>query len=135
MINSYNTCQCFQMRQCTLLLEKQPMPDHQWQIVASDLFDCSRGQYMAMADMYSKMCFVQKMHSAGATSAVIISKMKKIFTENGILDILRSDNGPKWGFEHTISSPHYPTLNRFAESIMKIINTAFTKAKYCGRDP
>ena len=51
---------------------------------------------MVMADMYSKMCFVQKMPSAGATSAAIINKMKEIFAEHGVPDILRSDNGPQY---------------------------------------
>ena len=50
------------------------------------------GQYMVMADMYSKMCFVQKMASPGATSAAIISKMKETFVEHQVPDILRSDN-------------------------------------------
>ena len=38
---------------------------------------------MVKADMYSQMCFVQKMPFAGATSAAIISRMKEIFAEHG----------------------------------------------------
>ena len=84
--------------------------------MASDRFDFNGGQYLVKADMYSKMCFVWKMPSAGATSAAIISKMKEIFAEHGVLDILRSDNGPQyasteftefveeWGFQHIKSS-------------------------------
>ena len=64
--------------------------------MASDLFDFDGGQYMVVVNMYSKMCFVWKMPSAGATSAVIISKMKEIFSEYGIPDILKSDNGPQY---------------------------------------
>ena len=141
MINNCNICKFFQVRQCDLLLQKQPTPDHPWQIVASDLFDFDGGQYMVMADMYSEMCFVQKMPSVRATSAVIISKMKEIFAEHGVPDILRSDNGPQYataaftefaeeqGFQHPISSPHYPASNGFSESIMKIIKKALTKTK------
>ena len=81
------------------------------------------------------------MPSAGATSAAIISKMKEIFAEHGVPDILRSDNGPQYtsaaftkfaeelGFQHTISSPHCPASNGFAESTVKIIMTAFEKGK------
>ena len=36
------------------------------------------------------------MPSAGATSAAVIIKMKEIFSEHGVLDILRSDNGPQY---------------------------------------
>ena len=49
-----------------------------------------------MADMYSKMCFVWKMPSAGATSAVISSRIKEIFAQHGVPDILRSDSGPQY---------------------------------------
>ena len=97
---------------------------------------------MVMAHMYLKMSFVQKMPSAGATSAAVISKMKEIFATHGVPDILRSDNGPQyvsdaftefaeeWGFQHITSSPHYPASNGFAELMVKI-----TKAKYSGKDP
>ena len=95
MINSCNTCQCFQVRQCDLPIKKQPTPSHPWQIVALNLFDFDGEQYMVMVDMYSKMCFVQKMPSVG-TSVAVISKMKEIFAEHGVQDILRSDNGPQY---------------------------------------
>ena len=82
------------------------------------------------------------MPSAGATSAAIISKMREIFAEHGVPDILRSNNGPQyasaaltvfmeeWRCQHTTSSPHYPASNGIADSMVKIIKTAFTKAKY-----
>ena len=84
-----------QARQCDLPLEKQPIPDHPQQIMPSGLFDFDGGQYIVVADMYSKMCFVWQMPSSGATSAAIISKMKEIFAGHGVPDILRSDNGPQ----------------------------------------
>ena len=54
MITSCTTCQRFQAKQCDTPLEKHPRPDHPWSVAASDLFDFDRGQYMVMADMYSK---------------------------------------------------------------------------------
>ena len=68
---------------------------------------------MVMANMYSMMCFVWKMFSARATSVATISKMKEVFAEHGVPDVLRSDNGPQyvnaaftelteeWGLQHT----------------------------------
>ena len=100
---------------------------------------------MIMADMYSRMCFVRKMPSSGATAAAVISRKKEIFAEHGVPDILQSDNGPQyastafleftalWGFEHITSKPHFPASNGFAESM--VMKTAFTKAKYSGEDP
>ena len=146
MIYSCNICQHFQLRQCDLLIEKPPTTNCPWQIMAWDLFDFDGGQYMVMANMYSKMCCVQKIPSAGTTSAAIISKMKEIFAEHGVPDILRSEIGPQYasaefiefaeerGFQHTTAHPHYPASNGFAESMVKNIKTTFTKAKYSGKD-
>ena len=147
MINSGNTCQCFQTRQCDLPLEKQPTSNCSWQIMASDLFDFNGGQYIVMADMNPKNCFLQKMPSVGATWADVISKVKEIFAEHGMPDILRSDNGPQyasvaftelveeWGFQYSTSSPHYLASNWFSESMVKIIKAAFIKAKCSSKDP
>ena len=102
---------------------------------------------MVVSDMYSKMIFVWKMPSAGITSAAIVSKMKEIFAEHGVPNILRSDSGlqyasatftkftEEWRFQYTTSSPPCPASNGFAESMVKIIMTAFTKAMYSGKDP
>ena len=131
MITSCTTCQRFQAKQCDTPLEKHPRPDHPWSVVASDLFDFDGGQYMVMADMYSNMFFVRKMPPSGATTAAVVSKMKEIFAEHGIPDVLRSDNGPQyasaafqeftrnWEFQHITSSPHHPASNGFAESYGK----------------
>ena len=101
---------------------------------------------MVMADMYSKMFFVQQMPPSGATTAAVVSKMKEIFAKHGIPDVLRSDNGPQyasaafqeftrnWEFQHITLSPHHPASNGFAESMVKIVKTALTKAKYSGND-
>ena len=70
------------------------------------------------------------MPSARVTSAAI-GKMKDLFPEHGVPDILRSDNGPQylsvaftefteeWRFQHTTSSPNYPASHGFVESMVK----------------
>ena len=83
--------------------------------MASDLFDFDGGQYIVVADMYLKMCFVQKKSSAGATSTAIISKMKEIFAEHGVPDVLRSDNGPQYAsaaFTKIIEDGDFNTLHQ-----------------------
>ena len=96
MISTCTTCQRFQAKQSTLPLERQPTPDCPWQIMASDLLDSNGVQYMVIADMYSKIFFVRKLPSSGATRVAVISKMKELFAEHGVPDILRSDNGPQY---------------------------------------
>ena len=43
---------------------------------------------MIMANMYSKTCFVRKMPASGATAAAVINRMKGIFAEHGVPNIL-----------------------------------------------
>ena len=86
------------------------------------------------------------MPPSGATTAAVVSKMKEIFAKHGIPDVLRSDNVPQyagaafqeftrnWEFQHITSSPHHLASNGFAESMVKIVKTALTKAKYSGSD-
>ena len=85
MISTCTTCQRFQAKQHILQLERQPTPDCPWQILASDLLDFDGAQYVVITDMYSKMSFVRKMPTSGATAAAVISKMKELFAEHEYL--------------------------------------------------
>ena len=89
---------------------------------------------------------MQKMPPSGVTTAAVVSKMKEIIAKHGIPDVLRSNNGPQyasaafqkftrnWEFQHITLSPHHPASNGFAESMVKIVKTALTKAKYSSDD-
>ena len=70
-----------------------------------------------------------------------------MFSEHGIPEVLRSDNGPQyasvqfadfctsWGISHKTSSLHYPQSNGFAEACVKSAKHALQRAKYSGADP
>ena len=70
-----------------------------------------------------------------------------MFSEHGIPEVLRSDNGPQyvsaqfanfciaWGISHKTSSPHYLQSNGFAEVCVKSAKHALQRAKYSGADP
>ena len=76
-----------------------------------------------------------------------ISVLKEMFSENGIPETLRSDNGPQfanhmfaefakeWNFDHNTSSPRNPGINGQAEATVKIVKGLLTKAKYSEQDP
>ena len=67
-----------------------------------------------------------------------------MFSEHGIPEVLRSDNGPQyasakfadfciaWGISHETSSLHYPQSNGFAEACVKSAKHALQPAKYSG---
>ena len=92
------------------------------------------------------MPIVCNMHTSQCTASKTIRHLKELFTEHGILESIRSDNGPpfcsylfkkfveEWNFIHYTSSPTNPHSNRQAESAVKIIKGLLTRSK-CAEDP
>jgi hypothetical protein len=79
-------------------------------------------------------------------SKAIVEATKQIFDEQGIPDIMRSDNGrhfdsemfitfaDTWGFDHTTSSHHYPRSNGFIERAIGTVKLALKKGRASGQD-
>ena len=73
--------------------------------------------------------------------------MRQLFSEQGIPEVVRSDNGPHFNsqtfqefardlsFKHITSSPHYPRSNGFIESQVKSVKSALLKSKMTKSDP
>ena len=73
--------------------------------------------------------------------------MRQLFSEQGIPEVVRSDNGPHFngqtfqefardlGFKHITRSPHYPRSNGFIESQVKSVKSAPLKSKMTNSDP
>ena len=80
-------------------------------------------------------------------AAKTIPVLKELFSEHGIPETLRSDNGPQftshlftefakeWNFDHNTSSPRNPRSNGQAEAAVKIVKGLLNRAKYSGEDP
>ena len=80
-------------------------------------------------------------HLNRATTSTVSKALRIMFARYGVPDVLISDNGPqfasvefesfarKWGFEHVISSPHYPQSNGKAENAVKTVKRLFSKCK------
>ena len=91
-----------------------------------------------MLDEYSRFPIVEIVSSTSAN--VVIPKLDKIFSEYGIVDVVKSDNGPPFnsqqfkqfsnelGFHHRKITPLWPMANaeveRFMKTIKKVIKTA-----------
>ena len=147
MVAACHTCQRYMPAQPEAPLQVTPVPSRPWQHVATDLFLWDGNEYLVVADYFSKMHFVRKIPTSQANSAKIISILNEIFSEHGIPEKIRLDNGPQfastqfaefareWMFEHETSSPHHPQANGFAEATVKLVKHALIKAKYSGTDP
>ena len=75
------------------LLETEP-PPRPWQTIGTDLFYLGDDEYLLIADYYTKYPFVRKIPKGQSTSKYVIDITKQIFSEHGIPQIVRSDNGP-----------------------------------------
>ena len=97
------------IKNCTICQEKLPAqpketlqphdtPSRAWEFIGTDLFNCNNHEYLIIADYYSKFPFIRKMNGL-TTSNMVISTMKQIFSEHGILSGVVSDNGPQYSSE------------------------------------
>jgi len=141
------TCAQHQAQNAQLPLQPTPPPARPWQMVASDLFTFDGTDYLVIGDYYSKMHLVRKYPKGHTTAAKTISFLKEIFSEHGVPEVLRTDNGPQysadefttfcktWHIKHQTSSPGFPQSNGFAEALVKIVKGTLQRAKQSGIDP
>ena len=121
-----------------------PVSTKQWSAVATDLFEYEKKHYLVCVDSYSGYPEVERIQSQ--TSAAVISVLQKIFSRQGIPDILYSDNGPcyssnefkkfteEWELEHQTSSPLYPKSNGLAERMVQTVKNIFKKCDESGEN-
>ena len=127
-------------------LQPTPAPEHLWQHVGADFFTFDGFKYLVIIDYYTKMPFIRKIPPSQCNAAKIISVLK-LFSEHGIPETIRSDNGSQlishqftkftkeWNFDHNTSSPRKPRSNGQAEAAVKVTKGLLTHAKYSGQDP
>ena len=122
------------------------VPPRPWHTIGTDLFYLDEDEYLLIADYYTKYPFVRKIPKGQSTSKCVVDITKQIFSEHGIPQIVRSDNGPhfqghyhrfstEYGFKHVTSSPNYPKSNGFIESQVKIVKKVLKKAQRSNSDP
>lgn len=128
------TCQT-----CTIIAPSQPKepivltPSPEWpfQQIAMDLFVVSNHTYLACADRLSGWLLLYYLKPGQATSAMLISICRSIFTTYGAPEELSSDGGTiftsvpfqeflaTWGVQHRLSSAEYAQSNGRAELAVK----------------
>jgi len=113
------------------------IPDYQWQLVGTDLFELDKKHYLLVVDYLSRYPEVIKLTST--TSTMVIAALKSVFACHGIPETFRSDNGPQYsseeftrfassyGFRHITSSPCYPQSNGQVERMVQTIKRMLKK--------
>lgn len=121
---------------------KEPMicyeiPDRPFQRLGLDIMTFKSKDYLVIIDSFSKWIECVKLNSK--TCSEIILKLKNIFSQYGIPEIVVSDNSPfnsiemrqfanNYNIEWKTSSPHYPISNGLAERAVGICKDLLKKA-------
>ena len=115
-------------------------PERPWQTLAADFFKCENIDYLLVVDYFSRyveVCAMQK----NKTVTEVCRVMKEIFSRFGILEKIKSDNGPpfnsgeylqfanEWGFQVAHSSPKYPQANGEVERAVQTVKRLLKKEK------
>ena len=90
-------CQQNSTSQTKEIMHPHDTPKGPWMKLGVDLFEHNKKQYLLVVDYFSKFPIIRKLHSLSTGS--IISKLKGIFSENGIPETLISDGGPQFRSE------------------------------------
>ena len=147
MVEACPTCQRHRPQEPRQPLQPTPAPECPWQHIGADFFTFDGFEYLVIIDYYTKMPFIRKIPPSQCNAAKTISVLKELFSEHGIPETIRSDNGPQftshqfaefakeWNFDHTTSSPRNPRSNGQVEAAVKVVKGLLTRAKYSGQDP
>jgi hypothetical protein len=139
-------CQEYQKSNPPEPLMPHEIPTRAWQIIGTDLFYLNGDEYLIIADYYSKFQMVRPIPKGRSNSGTIINIMKEIFSEQGVVDTVISDNGSQyscrqfkqfateWNFKHITSSPRYAQSNGFIERQVQTVKATMKKAKQSNGD-
>ena len=129
-------------------LAMSPLPKAPWSEVSMDFAELPNSEYLLIiTDDYSRYPVVETVKSTSANT--VIPKVDKVFSEFGIPDVVKTDNGPPFnssafksfaqtlGFQHRKITHRWPRANgeveRFVRTVKKVIKTANLEAKVGNR--
>ena len=147
MVEAWPTCQHHPPQEPRQPLQPTPAPECPWHHIGADFSTFDGFEYLVIIDYYTKMPFIRKIPPSQCNTAKTISMLKDLFSEHGIPETIRSDNGPQfgsyqfaeftkeWNIDHATSSPRNPRSNGQAEAAVKVAKCLLTCAKYLGQDP
>ena len=120
-------------------LQMSPLPAAPWKELSVDFAELHNKEYLLLiTDDYSRYPVVEIVKSTSAMT--VIPKLDKVFSEFGVPDIVRSDNGPPFnskdfasfaedlGFKHRKVTTKWARANgeveRFERTVKKVVKTA-----------
>jgi transposase InsO family protein len=121
-----------------------PVPKLPWSKVGCDLFQLYDKHYLVMVDYYSN--FIELAALPDTLTSTVVDKIPANVARYGIMDILISDNGPrfasrefkqfadKYKFQHITSSPLHPQSNGLAEKAVQTVKGLIVRCQRTNED-
>ena len=142
-IRRCSTCNACQRQQTKLPLKQHSVPDFPWQKIGCDVFTSAGKDYVIAVDYFSKFAEISELKRKN--SAVIIGKLKTMFSRFGVPETMIADNVPfashefqkfaeDWNFRLVTSSPNHPQSNGQAERSIQTIKKLMRKSRESGGD-
>ncbi|CAB4005904.1 Transposon Ty3-I Gag-Pol poly, partial [Paramuricea clavata] len=113
-------------------LKMSPLPKAPWSEVSMDFAELPNSEYLLIiTDDYSRYPVVETVKSTSANT--VIPRVGKMFSEFGIPDVVKTDNGPPFnsrefqsfaqtlGFKHPKITPRWPRANGEVERFVRTI--------------
>ena len=110
-------------------MQTSELPDRPYQKVGADVLEHNSDKFLVVRDYYSR--YIDIAYLPEENSRTIIAKMKNIFSQLGVPQLLITDNAQQfvgsefekfttdWNLGHETPSPRYPQANGAAESAVK----------------
>ena len=122
------------------------VPRGPWMKLGINLFEHNIKQYILMLDYFNKFPIIYRLYRL--STGTVITKLKGLFSENSILEVIIPDGGPQfrsefsnfaheWGFQHIQCSPYHHQSNGEAERFVGTVTNCniLTKAYQSGQNP
>jgi transposase InsO family protein len=117
------------------------VPTREWLKLGLDVFEFDGKYFLIVVDYFSKFCFVRRI--GGLSTKETVETLKQIFQDNGIPEILMTDQGTnfmshefnefcvEYQVKHVCSSAHHHQSNGLAE---RYVQTVKNTLKKCSQD-
>jgi len=92
------------------------VPPRVWHTFGTDLFALKGSEYLVVADYYSKYAFVRQISRGQSNNHTVVKMLRQIFSEQGIPQIVRSDNGLHYSgqaFQEICKTTGFPACDTF----------------------
>ena len=136
------TCLEFQQKQPKEKIIHHDIPLRSWKVLGADVFHFNNRNYLCIIDYHSKFPVVKRLE--GLSTENLITRVKVIFTEYGILHKIMSDAGTNFvldrfrkfcsslNIKQAVLSAYHHQSNGQVETCIKFIKHTFRKCANSG---